>query len=314
MSERRSAPPCPACDSLSVEQSRQFRDPEWPIWQCRGCSVQFVWPTPTPATLAGLYSWHAYGRRQVGVSRAQAARLERLRGDLCRELETASGGPGTLVDIGCGDGAFLSIAAERGWEASGIESDPSTARNASERSGVPVRAGDLFDELGRLGTVDAMVMSHTLEHMVDPRRTLAMVHEHLRPDGVLLIRVPNTASVIARFATVKWQWYMPPIHLWYFDHQSLSLLAKKSGFSAILTRTWRGDGLPFGLEIGWAVSRALSQQRAVARPPRSGSREASLYDMYDVFQSVVGTLERAVTVNSIRYDNELMGLFRRSTA
>lgn len=51
---------------------------------------------------------------------------------------------GRLLDVGCGDGAFLKLAQERGWEVSGTEHSSYAAKYVGEALGITVFCGELF--------------------------------------------------------------------------------------------------------------------------------------------------------------------------
>jgi SAM-dependent methyltransferase len=114
--------------------------------------------------------------------------------ELCSRVELR---PGTLVDIGCGDGSVL--AALAGWVPvmDGFELSPRAVGFARARGiegvrriesydGVRVPAGD--------GAYDLAVLSHVLEHVPDP---LVMLREAARVASWVLVEVPLERNVSA---------------------------------------------------------------------------------------------------------------------
>src|SRR5262249_47363650 len=74
---------------------------------------------------------------------------------------------GAVLDIGCGDGAFLDVASAAGLRAVGVERD-ATATAAARARGHEVLAGDAFAVLAELGAAgarfDGAVLAHVIEH------------------------------------------------------------------------------------------------------------------------------------------------------
>ncbi|MCI4368992.1 MAG: class I SAM-dependent methyltransferase [Thermoplasmata archaeon] len=222
------------------------------------CGVAFFWPLPGVGELAPQYEWNGYAR--VTYEGPEPSREHRI-GYLCALLEgveAMTGGPGSLVDMGCSSGHFLEAGRRRGWKATGIELDPETARRTSERCQVPVIAGSGVEELDRLGEFDLIVMSHWLEHLPDPYRAFSVARRHLTPNGRILLRVPNADSQLARATGVTWSWFIPGIHLFYFGPRSIRALARRSGLEVGQLRSGRGDAHPLPVEIAVAAFRGLS--------------------------------------------------------
>lgn len=109
----------------------------------------------------------------------------------------------SFLDIGCGAGGSLLAASELGWKAEGVE--PSHAHSTLARQlGFEVHEGyfDPKDFAGR--RFDVVLMSHVVEHLLEPRPFLEGVVSVLAPGGVLVLVTPNAASVTARLSGRWW--------------------------------------------------------------------------------------------------------------
>lgn len=101
---------------------------------------------------------------------------------------------GAVLDIGCGNGAFLRAFAERHpeWRLNGLELSD---KNRSVIESIP-GVERLF--VGAIEQVeerfDLIVLIHALEHIPDPSRYLATLRGRLKPGGLLLIEVPDLAT------------------------------------------------------------------------------------------------------------------------
>jgi SAM-dependent methyltransferase len=122
-----------------------------------------------------------------------------------------------IADIGCGDGQFLEFLRERNYDrAIGIEPDATRARNARVR-GVPVFAsGEEAEAAGLVkGEVDILFVWHVLEHIDRPVDFLKAYASWLAPSGVIVISVPNQASVQTRLFGYFSAYPDYGRHLWY---------------------------------------------------------------------------------------------------
>ncbi|MBI3030240.1 MAG: class I SAM-dependent methyltransferase, partial [Candidatus Rokubacteria bacterium] len=158
--------------------------PPFRVAEC-DCGLVFVTPQPTRTTLAAAYD----GAYYEGW-RAQARRRERLWARRLVALEALAPARGRLLDVGCGDGAFLRLARARGWDVAGTELSP-YAVSAAKADGLAVREGEVWDAGFAAAAFDAVTCWHVLEHTSDPRRVIEEIRRVLRPGGWLMLATPN---------------------------------------------------------------------------------------------------------------------------
>lgn len=131
---------------------------------------------------------------------------------------------GTILDIGCGTGEFLSSFHETHWKRIGVE--PSTAARQKVPQGI-----QLFSTLPEVtATADAVTLWHVLEHVHNPNETLDQIKQRLLKTGTLFIAVPNHESYDAAVYQSNWAAYDVPRHLWHFSKQNMKSLLTKHGF------------------------------------------------------------------------------------
>ena len=90
---------------------------------------------------------------------------------------------------------------------------------------------------------DAVVMSHSLEHVSEPRADLARVRRLLRPGGLLLISVPNFASWQREMFGSEWFALDLPRHRTHFTPRSLAHALRGEGFELVSVRTTSSSGV-----------------------------------------------------------------------
>ena len=105
--------------------------------------------------------------------------------------------PARIIDVGCGDGFATKVAADRnpGHHFAGLDWSSSSLKLARERGIEAVRASIDAPSLPlAAGSVDVVVMSEVIEHLVDTDSAIEAAHRVLKPGGSLLLSTPNLAS------------------------------------------------------------------------------------------------------------------------
>lgn len=137
----------------------------------------------------------------------------------------------TLLDIGCGSGANLSRFSSRGFAVTGVEPDEAARGVASKYGRVYSGTAEMLPEEVRHHSYDTILLSHVLEHCIEPRAVLFNAKDLLAPGGRLIIEVPNNAAAGFRSYRQCWPWTDVPRHLHFFTRQSLHELLLRCGFS-----------------------------------------------------------------------------------
>ncbi len=139
-------------------------------------------------------------------------------------------GNGRLLDIGCGNGRYLSTMKKLGWQVSGVEKNPKASKYAREELHLGVNTGDLLDYKYKDKSFDAVTMWHSLEHLYEPLQTLKEIGRILNNDGLLVVAVPNIDSLVAKAFKVYWYGLQLPIHLIAFTPDSITKMLNSAGF------------------------------------------------------------------------------------
>jgi 2-polyprenyl-3-methyl-5-hydroxy-6-metoxy-1,4-benzoquinol methylase len=248
---------------------------------CGGCgtvqkSIDAGWRREI-AEIYGDYSiyFQAGGTEQAvfDVDSGEALlRSERLVRHLLREVAFAHSG--RLLDVGCGNGAFLSAFARAatGWSLSGTEWSDKYRAVVEAIPGVETLYTAPLDQVP--GPFDVVSVIHALEHIPDPVGTLEAVARKLSPDGVLLIEVPNLARNPFDLLVAD--------HASHFTPEVLAAVVERAGFRIVLLSN---DWVPKEISVLASVDAgAASAGRRV-----EGAAEASLRWLFDVREAARAT-------------------------
>jgi SAM-dependent methyltransferase len=144
----------------------------------------------------------------------------------------AQGLKGSVLDIGCATGAFLAHAQARGWSVGGVELADFARARAQERLGVPLTA--CLADLPAGERFDVVTLHHVLEHIQEP---LPFLRDEVKPrtKRLLLVEVPNFASLASRYYGSRWHDLRPDQHAHHYTRTTLANLMRDAGFRPVRT-------------------------------------------------------------------------------
>ena len=137
-----------------------------------------------------------------------------------------------LLDIGCGNGAFVKAASVLGWNGEGVDPDPNAAA-AGRAMGLPITVGSLPNLSSPDASFAAVTMSHSIEHMHDPAAGLHEIRCILQPGGTVWIATPNLSSTGHKVFGADRRGLEPPRHLVLFTATALISMLLRAGFDQI---------------------------------------------------------------------------------
>lgn len=135
---------------------------------------------------------------------------------------------GRLLEIGCAFGFFLEEA-RCFYDVAGIEIADAAVAFCRSRGLAVINGVAEESTLRQLGMFDVIVLLDVIEHLPDPRSSLALCRQYLNPGGIIVISTGDFASVYARLAGRNWRLMTPPQHLWFFTPESMRRLSHSLG-------------------------------------------------------------------------------------
>jgi SAM-dependent methyltransferase len=212
----------------AVDRNFRTSDEEFLVEQCPSCGVAQTTPRPDPSTAHRYYPPPYYPTRSDEQGEFEQ-RLLRLQNEKMRILHKYRS-HGTLLDIGCGAGAFVRAASLAGFDAQGIEISDQAAEFGRRTWAITVQTGDLMDVEIPAESFDIITLWQVLEHLARPVETLRKARGLLREGGLLMLAVPNFDSFQARLFRNRWYHLEVPRHLFHYTPASLQSLLKQVGF------------------------------------------------------------------------------------
>lgn len=131
-----------------------------------------------------------------------------------------------LLDVGAGTGDFLVAAKQSDWNVSGVEPNKQAIANAAEKG---IRLVENLDTI-KDEKFDVITLWHVLEHLPDLENQIRKLNTLLKPDGILVIAVPNFKSYDAQYYKEYWAAFDVPRHLWHFSQNAINRIFGKQGF------------------------------------------------------------------------------------
>ena len=181
-------------------------------------------PRPTDQDLGRYYESvnyisHTDGKRTIIEKMYQWVKSYSLKSKitLINQLQKEKG---SLLDIGAGTGDFLNAARQNGWEITGVEPNGKASDLAKQKSIKLFTSVDALDK----ESFDIITLWHVLEHIPDLEIQIKNLKKLLKPDGHLIIAVPNFRSYDATYYKEFWAAYDVPRHLWHFSKSAISRL------------------------------------------------------------------------------------------
>ena len=247
--------PCALCEADDAETVfaagvAQFHR----IVRCRHCGHLYANPrsaVPEHALLAARDPDEAQWRTGSTLRRQKEERQVRDYTRLRERLGATYPRKRRLLEVGSGFGCLLHAFQSEGWEVVGLEPFEGYCRHARAAYGVDARATTLEQADLPAEEFDVALLLHVIEHLPDPRRTLAGLHRVLVPGGTLVIETPRYDSLAFRLLGRRERSISCDAHIHFFTDATLRATVEAASFEFV-AREWVGRSLSM-LRLLWNI-------------------------------------------------------------
>ncbi len=207
--------------------------------KCSSCGLVYMYPQPSVEELQKYYPDN-YGPYHESSQVLKYGPLSRLIKKIAVSFKKKPLSPEEmpkdmsvkrLLDFGCGSGAYLERMRNLHpkWELVGFDNSE-YACNQTKAKGFEVLSGDLITADIPPASFDIVYLSHVIEHLNDPKKTVEKIYTILKPGGEVIIVTPNVDSIAAKVFGTYWFGLDAPRHLFLFTPKILSRLLTDVGF------------------------------------------------------------------------------------
>ena len=236
---------CPICNSSKTSKAFDAVDhfstkETFPICDCNSCGFRFTNYFPSVDTIGRYYDSpdyisHSDSRKGLINLLYHFFRKQMLKKKVnlvSKYVVPRQKDNIRILDIGSGTGYFLNAAKERGYTVTGIEKDSNARDYAITNFGLDVKDEQslwaIENEL-----FDVITLWHVLEHIENLNEVVAKINSILKPNGVVIIALPNHDSYDAKKYKDFWAAYDAPRHLWHFTSNTVKKLLGKHQFNIV---------------------------------------------------------------------------------
>jgi SAM-dependent methyltransferase len=204
---------------------------EYDIAKCETCGLVYLSRSPDAASLSACYPDDYYTRSEKHpgfISKTLYRLKHRARYKaLVRQVRQ----PDSLLEVGCGNGAFLAYLETR-WPAVSLYGTDISFGQTKVPNGSRIHLVESSAEtLDLKQTFDVVLMHHALEHFAEPAAALSRIAAHLKPGGTLAGEVPNWNSPWRRIFPRHWGGLQVPRHQSFFEAATLTLVFARAGLA-----------------------------------------------------------------------------------
>jgi len=234
---------CTVCKSTNVKQIDYMRRyDKYVLMKCKECGLKFILSKDFEKLSDDVY-WDDVNKKIYSMPMV----LKEFKRKHIKYLDylIKCGSPNNkLLDVGSGNGIFLSNAKERNFKVTGVEPSQMAVELCKSHYNIDTVCcyldsdSDMPRDYGILSAWDV------IEHVEDPKKFIEICHAHLIKGGVFLLETPDESCLIrkvvniidriGRFLGLKSSsniYY--PSHRYYFTHKSMIRLLTDVGFTKI---------------------------------------------------------------------------------
>lgn len=228
---------CPTCGAgdYKTELSKDHMN----LVRCAQCRLVYVNPVFDEAHYKEIYRSQDYQDIAKGLAvDSHGYRVERFG---CERVEIMkhylpSNASIHYLDVGCSTGFVVEAARDAGWQAMGLDLNPSAIEFGRER-GLDLHNQALDEADFAVNSFDAISLFDILEHLVNPLEILRKAISLLKPCGILFLYIPNYDSASRLLMGEHAHFIWPTHHLNYYTIETISDLLERQGLAIEMVMT-----------------------------------------------------------------------------
>lgn len=234
--------PCDCCGSSRWRYL--FSENGIRLGQCPECDLLSLEDVPQAGVrMTELEDGHYAGAREVLKADKQLAAERVLETQFQQYVDLAGrfAPTGRWLDVGCGAGLLLSLAARAGYAPEGIELTAARRQVAIRATGLPVHAEPVEQLAFPDASFDVVSLINVFSHLTSPTGTLTELRRILRPGGVLVLATGEMTAGVKKGDMFNWNL---GDHLYFLGDRTMTRYAEKVGFDlAHHDRQWLPEKL-----------------------------------------------------------------------
>jgi len=227
------------CPCGNFEYKRSWYDPlEKTIFilRCTRCGLARTFPIPLSG--AGLEDYYEgrHDHRERSDNEAVWLSFFKRTLNIIKKYKSS----GSLIDVGCNLGFFVSIAREQDFQAEGVDMSAEAIAFGTQKYKLPediLHHGTLKDLSLPDNTYDVITYLHCFEHLEFPNEEMKEASRLLKSDGILVIEVPRYYSAWRLLLGRRWYGFSPFQHIWQCGKRGVCNLLLRNDFEILKAYT-----------------------------------------------------------------------------
>ncbi|MDC0968001.1 class I SAM-dependent methyltransferase [Alphaproteobacteria bacterium] len=212
---------CPICDS--ERKKILFKKFNTEILNCLNCNHIYSYKIPKKIKEAYSNSHHQNQslKSYDSIRKYRINRFAKERINLILKYKKK----GNFLDYGCGTGWLIEHAKTKFKNIEGYEPTKELSEITSKKLDINV-----FDDFKnrRYKKYDIITLYDVIEHVINPKSFINDIHKIMNKNSLLVIYTPNSNSLSFNYLKEKSNLVIPPLHLHFFNYDSLNYLIKRN--------------------------------------------------------------------------------------
>lgn len=256
---------CPVCSSTKTKflltafhahGKGALDKKKFDYFKCKDCQSVFLVNTKfTKKYYETYYNFDGYYTQSVGFKKSLENFFDTYSQKKKQDLITSSIKKAKkikILDVGAGEGKFLSSLDSNIFKKYGIELDKKSYELCKKKK-LTVYNEDILKKDFKREKFSVITLWHVIEHIPNPQKLLKKLATILEDDGIIVVATPNIASMGFKLAGAKWFHMDAPRHVVLFNEVGIKKLTEKNGFTV---QAVQSDRFEFPLDLFWSMKQA----------------------------------------------------------